>query len=531
MVFISHSSLDFNEAKSICDYIEMLGFSTWICERDLDKTKQSWPDELMNALTNSDFVLVLVTKNSIESGEVDNEISNASAMNKNVIPFILTDQKMPQKLVYFLRKYEWIKAFSMDRNAALDLLRCRLFENTNEEREHFWSIIKSRNFKSFVTKVVSSYYKIHTFDINGQNYALNIIESKIKGTANTIKDFDSICSFSDSNIEFDIEKHQEYINWPFYYEYSTILEGTIRYPNRPGYMLDDFKLDADGKLNGISVHIGTYAENVYSSHILEYELFKAYEKYHHEDLDNPDALKKIFSELYIRNKITESVTENGSKPISSIFFSGLGRESLLSVQMIVIIKSKRTGKYEIKIAQRSNNVAAAPGIYQLMPAGGFEILNDSDDDIYDEFELFSNLSVGCAIFREYLEELFNMPEFEGHSTGSVEDRLLKDARVVEIEELLKNKKAEFLFLGTILDLCDLRQELSFALVIHDDNYSEKRFLANEECKKGVMNNVPIEEFDNMGFIWNNLHGPSAAMWKMFKETETYRRILEESKKD
>ena len=205
---------------------------------------------------------------------------------------------------------------------------------------------------------------------------------------------------------------------------------------------------------------------------------------------------------------------------------GDNRDSLLSVQMLVIAKSKRTHKYEVKIAQRSDQVAVAPGIYQFVPAGGFEILNDSDDDQYDDLELEENFSPGCAVFREFLEEVFNLPEFEGGGTGSIEERLLKEPEIIQIEQLLQSGKASLQFLGSALDLVGLRHELSFCLVVHEEEYSDLRFLGNEECKKGMIHPVPIDSFEKKLSIWDNMHTSSAAMWKMFTQTDLYRQISE-----
>lgn len=114
--------------------------------------------------------------------------------------------------------------------------------------------------------------------------------------------------------------------------------------------------------------------------------------------------------------------EGFSERMRASLLSGKGRDALLSVQMLIILFSKRKQRYEVKIAQRSDLVAIKPLVYQFIPAGGFEILNDSKDGIYDDLELEENFSPGCAVFREFLEELFSVPEYEGNCTGSVEER-------------------------------------------------------------------------------------------------------------
>ncbi len=157
-------------------------------------------------------------------------------------------------------------------------------------------------------------------------------------------------------------------------------------------------------------------------------------------------------------------------------------------------------------------------------------MNDSDDDSYDNFEIRENFSPGCAVFREYLEELFNMPEFEGAGTGGIEDRLLRNEKIRDIEKMLADGKADFRFLGIVLDMTNLRHELSFALVIHDESYADYSFIANEECKKGQVHSIPIDVFDDDEFdIWDSIHGPSAAMWDLFVKTDLFKSIKEYNK--
>ena len=49
-------------------------------------------------------------------------------------------------------------------------------------------------------------------------------------------------------------------------------------PNSLGFMLDHYDLNESKKITHIYPGIGDYALNLYSSHILEYELLRAFEK-------------------------------------------------------------------------------------------------------------------------------------------------------------------------------------------------------------------------------------------------------------
>lgn len=532
MVFISYSSKDLEKVKEIAAFIETTGQKCWYSDRDLDKGKEDWMELLMSTLSQSDKVLLYLTTNAVKSGEVKNEITHASTQGKNVIPLIAQDVNIPDSFIYLVRKYEWIYAFKMDDYSVKDILRKRLLENYNEKREAFWKTLQTKEYDGFVTSVMKRYYGPKFFTkINEKDFGVFCVLGKPSSKAQSIKDFDDLGDFEGSKLSnFDVCNHQAYTQNKWYAEYSTILDGKIRYPNRPGYMLDEITTDQNGFFDKFRVHIGTFAENVYSTHVLEYELYKAFGEFKDKDINDPVVWEQIKASLPIRNKMHEdALCLHADNMMSGMYHSllkGVGRDSLLSVQMLVVIKSKRTHKYEVKIIQRSNDVVIKPGVYQFIPSGGFEILNDSDDDIYDDLELEENFSPGCAIFREYLEELFNVPEFEGGGTGSIEERLLKDYRITVIENMLRNGEADLQFIGSVVELASLRHELSFALVIHDEAYSETQFLANEESKKGAIHNIPIQEFDNNRSIWKKIHGPSAAMWHLFKQTQLYQSLME-----
>ena len=399
------------------------------------------------------------------------------------------------------------------------------------KKDKFWSCVQSEEFKRFTVEVMKRYYGEEFFvSVNGISIPVFVVPGISLPKVRSISDFNILCDRTSNITGFKIADHQGYKTCRYYREYSYVLDGKILYPDRPGYMLDQVHLNGEGVVDKFSAHVGTFAENVYSCHVLEYELYQAYLQYE-------KALRRGTVESYwqnvmprmeIRNKIHADVDgmRKGEfqKKMARSLLSGCGRHSLLSVQMLVVVRAKSSGTYEVKIAQRSSKVVISPNIYQFIPAGGFEILNDSDDDQYDDKELSENFSPGCAVFREFLEELFDVPEFNGNGSGSVVDRVLNDPRIRKINCMLNDGTAEMQFLGSVMDLRGLRHELSFVLVIHDPDYSEIQFLGNEECKKGRVVSIPISKFDDEKAIWNNLHGPSAAMWGLFKQTKLYEAI-------
>ena len=399
----------------------------------------------------------------------------------------------------------------------------------NKKAQEFYETIRTNEYKKFEFEYLRMYYgeEFFTRTHRGMIPVFTIkYNSENDKYVDSIKYFDGLADKENVDFSFSVEEHQKYNTNKYYRKYSKIVGKNIKAPDRPGFMLDEIDCNEKGEMIRFRGYIGTYAENVYSNHVLEYELYKLF------CMNNKSMIikDKLFKKSIIRNNMhaslkRENFTDRKLEMMLKSLRRGEGRQSLLSVQMIVLM---RKGKdYYISIIQRSKNVALAPGIFQLVPSGGFEILNDSLNG-YSKYEIESNYSLGCAIFREYIEEIFGEPEFEGRGKGSVNEALLKDSHICKIEEMLKNGKAQFEFLGSVMGLAGLRHELSFALVIKDEEYSFQKFYGNEESvNRTFVSDVTLSDFEDRSDIWSSLHGPSAAMWTLFKESKIYKEIVEE----
>lgn len=398
--------------------------------------------------------------------------------------------------------------------------------------EKFYKIKNSLEYKTFECEYLQEYYGLDFFTDTMEGkipvFTLPYSRMECESAKESIRDFDILGNKDKVNFEFSAKNHQNYKNRKYYKQYHYLVGSKIKAPDRPGFMLNQLECDEKGKMVRFSGYVGTYAENVYSNHVLEYELFKLYKKrkkgYHY-----------LIGKSVIRNSMHESVcypkgTLEYKESMRKSLCSGEARNSLLSVQMLVLIKNGND--YDIKIIQRSRDVAVAPERFQLVPSGGFEIMNDSCSG-YSNYEIEDNYSAGCAVFREYLEEIFGIEEFEGKGIGSVNEVLLKEEKILFINKLIKEGKADFRFLGSVMDLAGLRHELSFLLVIHDEKYNESnKFLGNEECKnRTFISNVTLSNFETRKDIWENLHGPSAAMWMLFRNSNIYSQMVENIRKD
>ncbi len=121
-VFISHSNQDLVWAESVCHMLEKNGAKCFLDQRDLDRTNSSWPAQLVQALTESNHIVLLLSRASSVSEEVLNEIANASAYGIDIIPILRENISIPNELMFFIRKYEWIHLYDYSEDSGYMLL-------------------------------------------------------------------------------------------------------------------------------------------------------------------------------------------------------------------------------------------------------------------------------------------------------------------------------------------------------------------------------------------------------------------------
>ncbi len=311
-------------------------------------------------------------------------------------------------------------------------------------------------------------------------------------------------------------------------DYRTILTGSIKYPNLTGFSLDHYDINEKGEITHIYSKLGTYEYNVYSSHILEYELFNAYKKLSGEK-DIP--IDTLWNYLPFRHYIHFGTGEKSE--ISEILFSGIRRFSLFSVQCIVVFKDYNHKDYRTLLMKRSTDtskVAAKLGYYQFLPAGGFELY---EKELIHSVEMIQeNYSLRKAIFREYLEEVFDEKEFKAVNAvdnAETTDKILNHPQILDVLEMIENGNASLNLLGVVVDLVSLRHEISFVLKIDDENYSRKSFCPNDEFTREQSRaskiRIPLQEVEKLLSNKDNHIDPSpkfnqasAILYKMFKNS-------------
>lgn len=313
-------------------------------------------------------------------------------------------------------------------------------------------------------------------------------------------------------------------------DYSRILKGSIYYPNLIGFSLDHYDFDSNGRITHIYPKLGIYMYNVYTSHILEFELFEAYKKFNHkEDI----SLTELWGLLPFRHYI--HFGEDKTESINAVLTSGIRRYSLLSVQCIVVFKDHKKKDYNVLLMKRATNplkVSAKLGYYQFFPAGGFELYEKQD--IHTVEMIKENYSLRKAIFREYLEEVFGFNDFKAVNPNTNEEttyNILNNQKIIDILDMIDEGKASLNLLGIGVDLVSLRHEISFVLRIDDERYSMEKFCPNDEFTRDSSEasriRIPLNEVERIlsgekGFVEKpKINQASALLYHMFKNSEFY----------
>jgi hypothetical protein len=301
-----------------------------------------------------------------------------------------------------------------------------------------------------------------------------------------------------------------------YPEYKYIVYPNLRHPHLVGYYLDGYEFDKNGKIKGVKASTHKYVENIFTSHILDYELYDVYKKTH----GDPNVTLKDFP---LRQKIHQGQT------IKDVIEKGVNRASLFSVQMAVISKNDE-GEYEMAVMTRSENVAARPGFFQIAPAGGFELF-DLEATVEDPDErtriISKNFDVRMAVMREYIEELFDGADFDEAKGDDDWNRLKEDVHFQEVCHLIETGKASFEFLGVAVDLLSLRPELSFMLLIDDPDYAKQHLFRNCEAKR--IERMPLEDVADLMAHSAKVVTGSQGLFYLLGQNKKYQEIIKRQK--
>lgn len=445
-------------------------------------------------------------------------------------------------LAWLLKKYVTWKKFDKF-ISTIDFPRRGLARRINSEAFLKWQdkILKDIYGQDHFTQIFNMEYPVYCIDFERENYDIDEVDSLCKDKNNkllitydkrtvnakgrvtlpNIYNTDIMTQSVETNQRLShkekaLKKSLMGNGW-WWKGYLWFTARSMRDGNHIGYILDHIDQE-DEKIKKIHLSVGSYKLNLLTSHILTYEMFKAYEKLQKKGIDtNNVKLEELWPMLPFRRYI-HHVNNND---INKVLYTGKGRYALLSVQCLVMLCTTEYGcpEYKTFLLKRSDNtrdVSTKLGCYQFPPSGGFDLYDE--EYLQDKETIRSNCSLSLALMREYLEEIFNDNSYakvdkSNNLKGTATIELVNlDKRTQEIREMLKTplidnrfkpgtQQAFFTSVGTNIDLIDLRLSVNFLLVINDYNYYKnhiKEFSYNEEF--GNTTGKMLREWDSISDI-------------------------------
>jgi TolB-like protein/Flp pilus assembly protein TadD len=108
-IFISYASQDLVAANKVCAALEAAGWPCWIAPRDV-RPGEPYAAAIVEAINACRLLILILTKNAVDSRHVLREIERASSKNRTVLSVRLESCELPPELEYFLSANQWLDA-------------------------------------------------------------------------------------------------------------------------------------------------------------------------------------------------------------------------------------------------------------------------------------------------------------------------------------------------------------------------------------------------------------------------------------
>ena len=132
-VFISYKSQSINVVKAIAHILEDENIRCWYAPRDLDNQSagKDYDDKIVEAITNCNILVVVLSNAALSSEWVKAEVSLAQKQKKLVIPYVVSELQVENGLRMRLESKHWIDAYpNPERKFSLLLKNIKIFLNS-----------------------------------------------------------------------------------------------------------------------------------------------------------------------------------------------------------------------------------------------------------------------------------------------------------------------------------------------------------------------------------------------------------------
>jgi TolB-like protein/Tfp pilus assembly protein PilF len=106
-IFISYASQDIVAANKVCAALEAAGLPCWIAPRDV-RPGEPYAAAIVEAINACRLLVLVLTKNAVDSRHVLREVERASSKNRSVLSLRLDGCELPPELEYFLSANQWL---------------------------------------------------------------------------------------------------------------------------------------------------------------------------------------------------------------------------------------------------------------------------------------------------------------------------------------------------------------------------------------------------------------------------------------
>ena len=121
-VFLSYSTKDAAITEKICATIESRGVRCWMAPRDV-QPGTSYAQSIIEAINSSPVMVVVLSKNSDQSEQVQREVERAGSRKGMALIPVRVENILPSgHMEYFLSAQHWLDAFQPPLQPHLDRL-------------------------------------------------------------------------------------------------------------------------------------------------------------------------------------------------------------------------------------------------------------------------------------------------------------------------------------------------------------------------------------------------------------------------
>lgn len=172
-VFVSYSTKNTELAQFLCGQLEGSGVSCWIAPRDITSGK-SWANAIVDGLTETSVMVLLVSEASVSSDQVEKEIDLADGMKKTIFPVRIESVALRGAALYHLSNKQWIDALEDDKFVRFKATTDAVLKSL--DKASFIQNIKAGSVLDLSQNLVDSLNQKHRQGLDVINAMFNIVK-------------------------------------------------------------------------------------------------------------------------------------------------------------------------------------------------------------------------------------------------------------------------------------------------------------------------------------------------------------------